>query len=670
MSKSKKGRTPQIDPRVLTRPRLDALFERHGRGELSDDGLYAEVRTLIADVGEHSVIDSLVKRMEGTPEGERAALMMVVERLKSPGVVSYLWQQVKKPGALSLDAKLTALVVLKTMGEDVDMQDPSRYFSPREIKATDLRSAEKMFSMGWRGMARSLRGARDAADVEATMHLINSMPENSVDGNGVIFSMIEDALREGSDLEADFLYALAQTTPDQKVRKSAEQALDKLARRGIQPVTPAILALGQDRFYAAYVSDPGNPWQQSVIVAWERAGGVIQALMFLLDFGRPWNGAIKDVFPTAGLTPAEFQRELIDKTNRGLQQEGTRGLLRVRLAHAQQIITAAVEANRKNRVPLPKDFNEFNHLIERWVLHPPAGAIESDTTRDEVENMPARDALGAGPFALDENEVAELLGPEEFNNLDEILSDVSDAYGELYRKWWDVKWVSDYLTGLKPNSRKLKRGDAALLEIAERWDGLLTFSFYVDNYFAAEVHELADLRGFHITDYVDEAASGIDEDGGYARVAGLRDFFTWLAQKGLIGVNILLLAELDQMLAQPGELASLSRPAPQGGEIAAWVPEIGPDRHDEPVTYNEWWMALVLDGEFKSKWDKARHEAARVPDGAAKLALLDRLQALIDQLADDDFISMLLDVRTPSPEDYKRAKWWFRKESISTARAW
>jgi hypothetical protein len=345
-------------------------------------------------------------------------------------------------------------------------------------------------------------------------------------------------------------------------------------------------------------------------------------------------------------------------------------LLRIRLAHAQQIITEAMEANRKNHIALPKDFNEFNHLIERWVLHPPANAIESDTTLDEVANMRAGDALGAGPFALPEEEAAELLGAEQFNNLGEILSDVSDMYGELYRKWWDVKWVSDYLTGLKPNSRKLKRGDAALLEIAERWDWLLTFSLYVDDAFSAEVHELADLRGFHMTDYVDAVALGIDEDDGYARVAGLRDFFNWLAQKGLIGANIPLLAELDQMLAQPGELASLSRPAPQGGEIAAWVPGIGRDKHDEPMTYNEWWMALVLDGEFKREWDKARHEAARVADGAAKQALLDRLQTLADQVEEDDFIRVLLDERTPGPEDYKRAKWWFRKESISTTRAW
>jgi len=34
MSKSKKNKTPRIDPRTLLRPRLDALLDRRARGEV------------------------------------------------------------------------------------------------------------------------------------------------------------------------------------------------------------------------------------------------------------------------------------------------------------------------------------------------------------------------------------------------------------------------------------------------------------------------------------------------------------------------------------------------------------------------------------------------------------------------------------------------------------
>src|SRR3990170_1883488 len=182
MSKSKKNKSPKIDPRVLARPRLDTLFDRHARGELDADGLYAGVQALIAEVGPHPVLDSLVKRMEGTPEAERETLMLLVERLRRPDVIDYLWRQVKKPGALSVEAKTTALVILKGMGEEVDISDPGRYFSARDFKPSGLQSIEAMARMGLRGLARHLRGARDPVEVERLMLDINRMPENAIGG--------------------------------------------------------------------------------------------------------------------------------------------------------------------------------------------------------------------------------------------------------------------------------------------------------------------------------------------------------------------------------------------------------------------------------------------------------------------------------------------------------
>jgi len=199
-----------------------------------------------------------------------------------------------------------------------------------------------------------------------------------------------------TDLEADFLCALAHTTPFPKVQQAAEHTLERLAARGIQPVTRAILDLGQDHFYAAYTSDPNHPWQQSVTVAWERAGGVIQALVFLLDFGAPWRGALKDAFATHGMTPQQFQRDLVDRATRSLGEP----LLRISLASVQATISAAVQANRQNNIPLPKEFNEARHLVERWVLHPPAAALAADTTSDELGDLPVPDR-NARPLMFD-----------------------------------------------------------------------------------------------------------------------------------------------------------------------------------------------------------------------------------------------------------------------------
>lgn len=209
--------------------------------------------------------------------------------------------------------------------------------------------------------------------------------------------MVQGAEAGATDLEADFLRALAYTTPFPKAQQAAECALARLAAAGIKPVTRAILDLDQDRFYAAYMTDPDHPWQQSVTVAWERAGGVIQALVFLIDFGFPWRGAIKDMFPTLGMTPSQFQREFVERATRRMDMR----LYRVSLARAQATIAAAIEANRTYEIPLPKELNEARHLVERWVLHPPASAIASDSTDDELGDRPLVPDRSGRPVLVD-----------------------------------------------------------------------------------------------------------------------------------------------------------------------------------------------------------------------------------------------------------------------------
>ncbi len=689
MSKSKKTKTPKIDPRVMTRPRLDALFERQARGELDLDGLEAGVRALMAEVGQPAALDALVKRMEGTPEGERETLMSLLPRLKSREVIDYLWQQVKKRGALSLDAKMTALVVLREMGEEVDLRDPGRYFSPRDIKPGDIKAAEALFRTGMRGLARSLRESRDPAEVEAFMHRINQMPEEAIGGTGILMEYIKSGEEGATDLEADFLYALAHTTPFPEVQHKAERALERLAARDVRPVTRAILDVAQDRFYAAYTTDPNHPWQQGVTVAWERAGGVIQALVFLIDFGAPWRGALKDMFPTHGLTPQEFQRELVDKSARKMGER----LYRIGLARAQASIAAAVEANRKYNIPLPKEFKEVRHLVERWVLHPPAAILAADSTRDELGDLPLAPDRSGKPLMLDlrdleRSETAkhwfaqqaaeasheevewnegelELSDQDDFFSFEEVVEDVRQVHAEQSPAWWKHEWVRGYLASLSPDPDSLDSFDEDLHRISGEWWTLRDWFEYLDA--GHEIHAIADLRGFHLSEYLREEAD-LDDDQGRSRAETVHDFFTHLAQRSLIPSDPAFLSGLSQILAQPDQLTLLARPEPQGGETAFWLRAFGEDEHDEPFTYNEWWMALVLGSKFRGDRAKCRRAVQRKPDAAAKLALLDQLERRLAQ--DAEYLGQLDYERPPRPEDHARAEHWFERESVNDTRAW
>lgn len=687
MSKKNKPKVSKVDPRVLTRPRLDALFERHARGELDDAGLQAAIQTLIAEVGIPSVLNALVSRMEGTPETGRETLMTLVERLKSRAAIDYLWQQVKKPRALSLDAKTTVLVILKGMGEDVDLTDPGRYFSSRDFKPSDLNSAQDLFRAGVRGLARHLRDSRDPAEVEAYMHHIYKMPENAIGGQDILFDMVKSAEASATDLEADFLCALAHTTSIGELQQAAEHALDRLAVKGIKPITPAILNLGQARFYAAYMTDPNHPWQQSVAVAWERGKGVIQALVFLLDFGVPWRGAIKDMFPTQPLSPEKFQRDLVERSGQKMDMR----MYRVGLARAQATIADAVEANRKHSIPLPKDFIEFRHLVERWVLHPPAAEIAADTTRDELAHLPLVPDRSHQPLMVDMRDLKTMeklgfLNPDEeldeegeivdfesdldnLHNFDDVLEDVRKTFADMADglPWFQLEWVKDYLASLSANPDDLDRSDEELEIIIDEWWALRDFVQYLDED-ASEFHAVADLRGFHLWEYLTENAVELDEDGGRSRAETVRDFFVYLAQRGSIPTDLPFLQDLTKILAQHDKLTPLPRPEPLGGEIALRLPWFGEERRDEPFTFNEWWMALVLERKFKNNWDKCRREVNKRPDAAAKLAILDRLQGRLTE--DQEYLDALYDEFPPTPTDYKRAEKWFDREQVSEACAW
>lgn len=399
MSKSKKRKrwSRKRKPPLPVQPRLNALLDRVGRDELDEAGLQSNLQALMAELGHGPVLDALMTRMAGSASTGRDTLMTLLPRLKSREVIDHLWQQVRRPRALPLGAKLTALTILKDMGEDVDLADPGRYFSPRDIKPSDIKSAQDMFRLGINNLAHALRESRDPAEVEAFMVRINRMPQEAIGGEEILLDMVRNAEAGATDLEADFLHALAHTTPFPHVQEAAERALARLADAGVKPVTRAILDLGQDQFYAAYMTDPDHPWQQSVTVAWERAGGIIQALVFLLDFGYPWLGAIKDMFATQGLTPDRFQQELVE----GPAQRMGMQLYRVSLARAQATIAAAVAANQQNNVRLPREFDKVRHLVERWVLNPPADAIASDSTYDELGRRPLIPDRSDKPIMVD-----------------------------------------------------------------------------------------------------------------------------------------------------------------------------------------------------------------------------------------------------------------------------
>jgi hypothetical protein len=381
------------------------------------------------------------------------------------------------------------------------------------------------------------------------------------------------------------------------------------------------------------------------------------------------------------MTPHEFQRALVDKPAREMK------LYRVRLARAQATVAAAVEANRMYGIPLSKELTEVRHLLERWVLHPPAAALAADTPQDELGDLPLIPDRSGKPLLIDmrdlersetakhwfaqqaaeAEEEAQLSDEDEFFSFEEVMTDAQRVYAEQSPTWWAVEWVRDYLASLSPTPDDLDGFDEDLRTISDEWWTLKDWFGYLDE--RSEIHSVADLRGFHLSEYLQEEADW-DDDHGRSRAQTVGDWFAYLEPHHLIPSDLPFLSDLSQILARQDTLTRMARPEPHGGEIALWYRNAprGADAHNEPFTYNEWWMALVLERNFKRKWDKCRRELARKPDAATKLGILEQLERRLAQ--EPEYLDGLTNERPPLPEDYARAERWFDRESVQVTRAW
>jgi hypothetical protein len=364
MARKHKSKKQHIPKQTLSRPHLDAIFARRERGELDDDGCAAAITTLMAELGYKPVMDTLVKKLETASDTERDTLMSIIQKLGNEETIAHLWRIVRR-SKMSIGIKSTALVILKGMGEEVDLSDPGAYFSPKDVRPSDIAEVASLGRHSLRMLIKELQKVKSIGEVEGLMQIFNQ-PVAEAGSEEFQAAVIEELGAMEDSGAADMLLAIVHTTAQSKVRRAARNALLKLADRGVFPRAPIIKTFSEERFYAAYCTDPKQPWQQQVTMAWEWPGDTTQAIVFLLDFGFPWRGSIKDMFVTRYMPQRQLHRDLID---RGLD------LRQVPFARARQSILDALKANRRHRMQLPPEYDQFRQLIERRIVNPSPEAL-------------------------------------------------------------------------------------------------------------------------------------------------------------------------------------------------------------------------------------------------------------------------------------------------------
>jgi hypothetical protein len=467
---------------------------------------------------------------------------------------------------------MIALVILRQMGEDVDLDNPGQYFSWRDIKKADLSEVADMARFALRAVIKELQQAKSADEVEAIMMQSEKViPEAGKEET--MLAQVEELIDMGDIGAADMLAAISATTLHPKVRGAARQGLLKLSGQKIFPQSEMIKSLRNEPFHFAYSTDPAHPWQQGVLIAWERPYNTVQAMVFLIDFGSPWQGAIKDMFVTYSMPPQQLQREFIDVS------KGTDAVYRqVTYARARQFILKAIEANRKNRVKFPSEYEEFLHLMERRIIDPSPEAlayaerIDAKTIDEwgELKGEPVRGMEIIGPdgipmpvITMDDLDDEE---EDEFD-LDDLLLDVEEYYLEDEEEEFDEEeeepilpynWAVNYLI-----DRYNEGNDAD--ELDDQWDDIRDFLFYMEEGDDAP-SILADIQGCHLSEFVtdfwdEEIEEETPIEYKQQAIETIRDLYDYLATQGHISADSVkrVTKAATTLFSQPNKLTPIPR---------------------------------------------------------------------------------------------------------------
>ncbi|MBM4083022.1 MAG: hypothetical protein FJ278_25160 [Planctomycetes bacterium] len=151
---------------LKARQRLEALFERHERGELSHEGFRARVQTLASEFGHAPVLDALIQRLESSPDGGRGICMTAMTALSGHKVVEYLRNQLAEQKGLSIESKTALLAALREMGESIGPEEFGQYLTPADATRGNLKALEGLFRSSFRQSMRDVRQARDAVEAE------------------------------------------------------------------------------------------------------------------------------------------------------------------------------------------------------------------------------------------------------------------------------------------------------------------------------------------------------------------------------------------------------------------------------------------------------------------------------------------------------------------------
>lgn len=227
--------------------------------------------------------------------------------------------------------------------------------------------------------------------------------------------LIDQVSAQESPQAAAILEMLAASaSAPEEARARARAAVDGLAGKGISAPPP-----GEERFYAGWVQQGRERGEQILILAWRMPTGLLEALVFLLD----WRGdGLKDFYRTRGMADAEWRELLAHNGEKGAP------LVEVTLGEGRALLDTSLAESQRFSRPLPREYKRESGLVDRRVFQaaePPAelrSFVSPDLTPEDVVSAYVA-ALHYRDYLL----AAELLAPEHPQRNEQTVADAAAA---------------------------------------------------------------------------------------------------------------------------------------------------------------------------------------------------------------------------------------------------
>ncbi len=336
-----------ISRRLEIKYDIDALLKRYHKSDFRSEANEKELETLLKKYGSE-LFDDLMKRLDKWEESEHEGLFWILSYLGNDELIGKLWYYIGK-SKKTFKPRLVALSLLKEMGQDIVSE-----MHNLQSTALDITGLESIMSESIHFMLDAVQNAKGSDQIQNIFFQLEEIQEQSVGGEEFLQFLIDATFDRRDQRAADFLLAMSLILSAKNIRDKARANYQKLRFKGIEPLSPYIQVLTENRLHKIYFTSDAEEELYQLSLAWQRENDLVQVYTFLLDSER-----ILDFFVTQNISRNRFEKEFCSepiKSSADVKEISFESLV--------QMLNKYYHCLRSRENNLPGPLNRFSHILD------------------------------------------------------------------------------------------------------------------------------------------------------------------------------------------------------------------------------------------------------------------------------------------------------------------